>query len=109
MDGGGRDHGFELVSVPRPHGPRRILASAIVSGIVFGLFLIAAPPIAMAASPSPTRPASTDTRSPLEGPGFVGAPLAAILAVLAIAAVAIIVTTAYVRLTADRDEGPPRV
>jgi hypothetical protein len=71
------------------------------------LLLILVPPVALAASPSPTRPASTDTRSPLEGPGFVGAPLAAILAVLAIAAVAVLVTVAYVRVTAGREEPPP--
>jgi hypothetical protein len=69
--------------------------------------LVAGPSIALAASPSPTRPTSSDTRSPLEGPGFVGAPLAAILAVLAIAAVTVLVTTAYVRLTANRDKPRP--
>jgi hypothetical protein len=108
MAGGGGAHRFELVSTTGPRQARRVRAAAAAAAILLAAVLAAAPPIAIAASPSPTRAASTDTRSPLEGPGFVGAPLAAILAVLAIAVVAILVTTAYVRLTAGRgDRRPP--
>jgi hypothetical protein len=68
--------------------------------------MLSLPLTALGASPSPSRPASTDTRSPLEGPGFVGAPLAAILAVLGIAVLAVLVTLVYVRMTANSTQPP---
>jgi hypothetical protein len=61
-------------------------------------------PVAFAASPSPA--AGGDPRSSGQGPGLVGEPGLALLAVSAIAVLAIIVTTAYVRLT-DRGSGTP--
>jgi len=79
------------------------LAAALPAGAVL---LLSIPAAVLAASPSPTRVVSTDTRSPLEGPGFVGAPLGAILAVLGIALLAVLVTSIYVRLTAKREDPP---
>jgi multisubunit Na+/H+ antiporter MnhB subunit len=72
------------------------LAAASLAGLV-------AAPVAMAASPSPSRPPSTDTRSVLEGPGFVGSPELAILGVLAIGLAALLLTLAYIRLTGPRE------
>ena len=57
-------------------------------------------PVALAASPSPA--VGGDPRSSGEGPGLVGEPALAILAVVAIAIVTIGLTTAYVRLTDSR-------
>ncbi len=63
----------------------------------------------LAASPEPS-PASGDTRSPGEGPGFVGAPLFAILAVLGLGLATALLTLAYVRLTGGPSggAGPPK-
>jgi hypothetical protein len=55
----------------------------------------------LAASPSPP-PVGGDPRSSGEGPGLVGDPLFALLAVLAIAIAAVVATTAWVRLTRQR-------
>jgi hypothetical protein len=54
-----------------------------------------------AASPSPPA-AGGDPRSAGQGPGLVGDPLFAILAVVVIGVLAVIATLVYVRLTADR-------
>jgi hypothetical protein len=71
-----------------------------------------AAPAASASQPSSTASAdaaagSGDTRSPGQGPGFVGAPLLAILGVLAIGLGAAGLTLAYVRLTARRAGDDP--
>ncbi len=55
---------------------------------------------ALAATPTPA--AGGDPRSSGQGPGLVGDPLFAILAVVLIAAGAILATLAYVRLTGGR-------
>jgi hypothetical protein len=62
----------------------------------------------LAASADPS-PASGDTRSPGEGPGFVGAPLVAILAVLGLGLATALLTIVYVRLTGGPSggSGPP--
>jgi hypothetical protein len=57
--------------------------------------------IAMAASPSPG-PAGGDPRSSGQGPGLVGDPGFALLAVVVIGLVSVLATAAYVRLTAGR-------
>ena len=57
---------------------------------------------ALATSPSPSAGVGGDPRSSGEGPGLVGDPLVALLAVVAIGVGALIVTLAYVRLTDGR-------
>jgi hypothetical protein len=64
-------------------------------------------PVALAASPSPAA-AGGDPRSPGEGPGLVGQPVLALLAVIGIALLAIVVTTVYVRLTTRPEKPEPR-
>jgi hypothetical protein len=63
-------------------------------------------PVALAASPTPAT--GGDPRSSGEGPGLVGEPGLAILAVAAIAIAAIVATTVWVRLTRDgtREDTP---
>ena len=57
----------------------------------------------LAASPSPD-PIVGDPRSSGQGPGLVGDPLFALLAVVAIGVGSVIATLLYVRLTARRGE-----
>ena len=57
----------------------------------------------LAASPSPD-PIVGDPRSSGQGPGLVGDPLFALLAVLAIGVGSVIATLVYVRLTTRRGE-----
>lgn len=56
---------------------------------------------ALATSPSP-EPIGGDPRSSGQGPGLVGDPLFAVLAVVVIGIVSVVATLAYVRLTARR-------
>jgi len=58
-------------------------------------------PVALAASPSPPA-VGGDPRSSGEGPGLVGEPGIAILAVAIIAIASVVVTTLWIRLTDDR-------
>ncbi|MFL5775332.1 MAG: hypothetical protein ACJ76W_03570 [Chloroflexota bacterium] len=62
-------------------------------------------PVALAATPTPA--AGGDPRSSGEGPGLVGEPGLAILAVAAIAIVSVVVTTLWVRLTHDPSRDAP--
>ena len=55
----------------------------------------------LAASPTPP-PAGGDPRSSGQGPGLVGDPLFALLAVVGIGVVSVVATLVYVRLTAGR-------
>jgi hypothetical protein len=57
---------------------------------------------ALAASPSPGT-AGGDPRSSGQGPGLVGDPALALLAVVAIGVGSVVATLAYVRLTSRRD------
>ena len=57
----------------------------------------------MAASPSPGRDTAGDPRSSGQGPGLVGDPAFAILAVVVIGLVSVVATLVYLRLTATRD------
>jgi hypothetical protein len=66
------------------------------------MLALALPGAALAASPTPD--AVGDPRSSGQGPGLVGDPLMAIGVVVAIAVLALVVTVAYVRLTAGRQE-----
>jgi hypothetical protein len=61
---------------------------------------LAAP--ALAASPSPSAGVGGDPRSSGQGPGLVGDPLFALVAVVAIGLGALLLTLAYVRLTGRR-------
>ena len=54
---------------------------------------------AFAATPSPTTAAGGDPRSSGQGPGLVGDPVAAILAVAILAVASLAATLLYVRLT----------
>ena len=83
-------------------------AITLVAGTALALLLLAATAAAtFGASPTPSRAVSSDTRSALEGPGFVGDPAAAILLVVAIGAGALAATLLYVRLTGgSRDPRP---
>jgi len=64
-------------------------------------------PVALGASPSPGE-VGGDPRSSGEGPGLVGEPGLALLAVAAIAIAAIVATSLYVRLTGGPSEGRSR-
>jgi hypothetical protein len=80
-------------------------AQAVAARILRGtagaaLLLLAVALPVMAATPTPGP--GGDPRSPGQGPGLVGDPLFAILAVVLIAAGAIVATLAYVRLTGGR-------
>jgi len=99
----------EAIRIIRGGAPARSrLAAAllVVAGLlaIVGLVLLVLPGDALAASPDPTGVTGSDTRSPGEGPGFVGALGPAFLAVIGIAGLAIGLTLAWVRLTA----GPAR-
>ncbi len=69
-----------------------------------GALMTAVVPGALAASPSPAT--GGDPRSSGEGPGLVGEPGLALLAVAVIAILAIIATTVYLRLTHQRSGRP---
>ncbi len=85
-------------SARRPRLAAALLAAAVVLGTL-GLLLLVLPGSAFGASPDPTPFVGTDTRSAGEGPGLVGAPLAAILGVVGVGVLAVLVTVAFVRLT----------
>jgi hypothetical protein len=95
-------------------GRSRLAAALVVLAglfLVVGLALFLLPGDALAASPAPTAVVGSDTRSPGEGPGFVGALAPAFLTVIGIAGVAIGVTLAWVRLTREspnRADSPRR-
>lgn len=72
--------------------------AAIVPIVIAWLALAA---VALAASPSPP-PEGGDPRSSGQGPGLVGDPLFALLAVVGIGVASVVATLVYVRLTADR-------
>ncbi len=72
-------------------------AIGVVAAVLL-LLALAAP--ALAATPSPA--AGGDPRSSGQGPGLVGDPAFAILAVVLIGAGAVLATLAYVRMTGGR-------
>jgi hypothetical protein len=79
---------------------RRILGRPILGGIAGVWLAVATAAAALAASPTPAP--GGDPRSSGQGPGLVGDPAFAILAVALIAAGAVIATLLYVRLTGGR-------
>jgi len=76
---------------------RRAIALSVAAGT--WLWLVAA---VSAASPSPTAGTGGDPRSSGQGPGLVGDPATALLAVVAIGVASVVATLVYVRLTARR-------
>lgn len=75
------------------------LAGAIAGAIVTVLSLAA---VVLAATPTPAGEAG-DPRSSGQGPGLVGDPFLAVLAVVVIGLTTVLVTTAWIRLTSRRD------
>jgi hypothetical protein len=81
---------------------RRRSAAAIAWLLALAAVAVSALP-ALAASPSPAGGSGGDPRSSGQGPGLVGDPLFALLAVVAIGIGALVLTLAYVRITSHRD------
>jgi hypothetical protein len=79
-----------------------LVGAARVAGAALVAWLANAT-IVLAATPSPSSAAGGDPRSSGQGPGLVGDPALALLAVLLIGVGAVLVTLVYVRLTARRD------
>jgi hypothetical protein len=75
-------------------------ASAVATALVAWLVCASA---ALAASPSPDT-VGGDPRSSGQGPGLVGDPLFAVIAVIAIGLGSVVATLVYVRLTARRGD-----
>lgn len=72
------------------------------AGLAIALISLALAMPVMAASPSPSAGVGGDPRSSGEGPGLVGDPIFALVAVVAIGLGALVLSLAYVRLTARR-------
>ncbi len=83
-------------SPDRRSGPARVLGVALASLAMW----VAAVGGALAASPTPA--VGGDPRSSGQGPGLVGDPAFAVLAVLAIGIGTIAITLVYIRLTGGR-------
>ncbi len=81
---------------PRLAAGLLVLAAALLA---LGVVLLILPGSALAASPSPTSMTGSDTRSPGEGPGLVGAPIEALLTVAGIGLTAVLLTLAFIRVT----------
>jgi hypothetical protein len=75
--------------------PARPALVALTLAVLFALRLAHA---ALGADPSPVLIDPLDPRAEGEGPGVVGAPLVAALAVIAIGLLAVVATAVYVRL-----------
>jgi hypothetical protein len=82
-------------------GIRAAVRTALVVGTTLGAWLAVAM-TALAASPGPTAASGGDPRSSGQGPGLVGDPAFALLAVVAIGLGTVLATLIYVRLTARR-------
>jgi hypothetical protein len=112
-DGGGR---IRVAAVCLAAGAALIVASlawAALAALVPGLSALIPGlggliPSALAASPEPSVAAGGDPRSNGQGPGLVGTPGVAILAVVAIGIAAVVATTIYVRLTRPAQPSGPR-
>jgi hypothetical protein len=72
------------------------------AGLVAAATWLARAMTVLAATPSPSAAAGGDPRSSGQGPGLVGDPALALLTVFLIGLGAVLVTLAYVRLTAGR-------
>jgi hypothetical protein len=80
----------------RRKGPAARVAGCLAALATWVSFAVPA----LAASPSPSGGIGGDPRSSGQGPGLVGDPAFAIVAVLAIGLAALALTLAYIRLTA---------
>jgi hypothetical protein len=80
---------------------RRATTLLVSAGWILVLTLVGAATV-FGASPTPGQ--GGDPRSPGQGPGLVGDPATAVLAVLVLAALSIVATTAWIRYT-DRRGG----
>jgi hypothetical protein len=78
-------------------------AATIASASLSWLAWLALAATILAASPSPAGGTGGDTRSSGQGPGLVGDPAFALVAVVAIGLGSVVATLAYVRLTSSRD------
>jgi hypothetical protein len=76
-------------------------AAAAVGGLLWLTLAVGT----WAASPSPGPATGGDPRSSGQGPGLVGDPGFALLAVIAIGVASVVATVIYVRLTAREDRG----
>lgn len=76
------------------------LRAATVAAIVAAGGCLATVATALAASPGPSAAASGDPRSAGQGPGLMGDPAFAVVAVVAIGLGAVVLTLVWVRLTA---------
>jgi hypothetical protein len=81
---------------------RRAVAASAAAAIIWLTGAMAGAMTGLAASPSPSAVTGGDPRSSGQGPGLVGDPAVALLAVVAIGVGAVLVTLVYVRLTAPR-------
>ncbi len=79
---------------------RKSAAALLASLATLGWLTLAM--TAVAASPSPGAGAGGDPRSSGQGPGLVGDPIFAVLAVVAVGLAAVLLTLAYIRLTGRR-------
>ena len=80
----------------------RLVRDAVIA-IAVGTIWLTLASAALGASPAPTDMPGGDPRSSGQGPGLVGDPVFALGAVLIIGLGALILTLAYVRMTARRD------
>ena len=78
------------------------LRSAFRAASLAALLIVAIAGPVLAASPSPSGAIGGDPRSPGQGPGLMGDPAFAVLAVIGIGLVATLGTLAYVKLTGGR-------
>ncbi len=81
-----------------------LIGAAALWWLVDSLFGGAA--VALAASPDPSTRPGSDTRTSGGGPGLVGEPLLAILAVVGVGIASVVASLAYIRLTSGRTEDP---
>jgi hypothetical protein len=87
--------------MPRPtNGRLAVVARVSIATVASLAWAVVAAAAVLAASPSPA--AGGDPRSSGQGPGLVGDPAFAVLAVLAIGLATFAITFAYIRLTGGR-------
>ena len=83
------------------------LRTVATSTLLAAVFAAAVAGRAIAASPTPDAGGGGDPRSPGQGPGLVGDPLAAVLIVLAIAIASVVATFLWIRVTDERRRSDP--